>query len=261
MDREQFDALTRTVASGNETRRGVLRLLVGTTLGGLAARLRFAEGAEARQKRQKRAQRKGREPLQVEGKGKKKGKKKPKPKPRPLPPCGDGRWQCADGSCVPNEQCCPGEKACGGGVCVSANQCCNNERSCADESCVAANQCCVGEKRCGDGSCIPFQDCCPGEKQCDDLLCIPEDECCPEAAAPICAGCQDVVCENGELTCRSTGQAPCQEGCCPHGYWCHYLGSCCTDGPPFHCTCPSGYGPCAGRCCKRCCGSFCCAGS
>jgi len=263
MDHGSFDALTRSVASGGETRRAVLRLLAGGALGGFPAWLGLAEiaAAKPRKKRQRGAAQKQDGGLQTEGKrkGKKGSKKKPKPKSPPKPSCGADEWPCVDGSCVAQGACCPGEKRCGGG-CIAEKSCCPyTEWECADGSCVPHEQCCPGEKPCAGGACVSDDQCCPGEKRCiEGGQCYAADFCCPNDPEPTCGQCEVAVCEGGELTCGPTGRAPCQEGCCPEGYWCHSLGSCCTNGPPFHCTCPSGYGPCAGRCCKRCCGSFCC---
>jgi hypothetical protein len=81
--------------------------------------------------------------------------------------CRPGEWQCADGSCVSQDQCCDGEKACPDGACVSADQCC------------------------------------PGEKRCNDGSCIPEDQCCFDVPVPGCdGGCKRVVCVNGQEQCQ-----------------------------------------------------------
>ncbi|MDF3040378.1 MAG: hypothetical protein K0Q71_3084, partial [Thermomicrobiales bacterium] len=114
MDNGSFDALTRSVASGGETRRAVLRLLAGGALGGLPAWLGLDEIATAkpRKKRQRDPAQNQDGGLQTEGKrkGKKGSKKKPKPKSPPKPSCGAGEWPCVDGSCVAQGACCPGEK-------------------------------------------------------------------------------------------------------------------------------------------------------
>jgi hypothetical protein len=241
VDDDCFDAMTRVVAGGSQTRRAALRLLAGAGLGLLAARLGLSEDAEA--KKTKRTRRSEATPQgRLRAESKRKGKKPGRKKPKPRPPCGPDRWQCADGSCVAKDQCCAGEKRCPDGSCRSEDQCCNDQKRCNDGSCVALdtccadewpcgdgscispdqccpdekrcgigdciprNQCCPGERRCGDGSCTPFYICCPDEKECglgDDIDCIPEDECC-DFDAPLCSGCQEPACIAGEWTCRET---------------------------------------------------------
>src|SRR5215218_5683025 len=50
MDETTFDALTRSVVTEAETRRAVVRLLVGTVFGTIASRLEVAEDAVAKAK-------------------------------------------------------------------------------------------------------------------------------------------------------------------------------------------------------------------
>jgi hypothetical protein len=101
--------------------------------------------------------------------------------------CRAGEWQCADGSCVSQDQCCDDEKPCAGGVCVSADQCC------------------------------------PGEKRCNDGSCIPEDECCWDNPPPCGSGCNRMVCVDGELQCQPLALGwPCRlrggdDGTCCNG--------------------------------------------
>jgi hypothetical protein len=250
---------------------------------------------KAKPKRPSNAEQRAQGQLQTEGKRKgKKGKKKPPKPPRPTP-CGPNLKPCPDGSCIATSACCPGSKPCGSEGCIPANECCEftaplcgeckepvcdsetGEYACRD-SCPAGFTCCNGlcEPPCDNG-CLeePSRACLcerppEGMKYCAaEHVCVTLDECCPNAVPPSCGECEEVACEGGELVCEPksgccpAGRARCQEGCCPEGYWCHQLGSCCTGTwgtPGFHCTCPSGYSTCAGRCCKSCCGGVCCAG-
>jgi hypothetical protein len=212
MEHESFDALTRSVATGGETRRAMLRSLAGGALGILAARLGLTDDAEAKQKRKRRPEPKRQDTLQAEGKGKKKGKGKgkKKPSPKPQPSCGDGKKPCPDGGCVSQALCCPGERMCAGGVCQTG--CCPDERQCyGTDMCVGAGECCPAEKKCGD-ECYPRGDCCPDQKLCPSDVCVGKNECCPDAIPPLCGDCEEVACEGGELVCRP------EEGpCCPAG--------------------------------------------
>jgi hypothetical protein len=51
MDHRDFDALTRSALAAGGSRRALLRLLAGSALGGVAARLGLAEDAAAKAKR------------------------------------------------------------------------------------------------------------------------------------------------------------------------------------------------------------------
>ena len=92
MDEITFDALTRSVGTDARTRRTLLRLLVGTALGAVAARLGQVDDAEARAKpshgnANARSQAHPNSGVQSERKSKGKGKGKGKGhKPPPLPP-------------------------------------------------------------------------------------------------------------------------------------------------------------------------------
>lgn len=67
---------------------------------------------------------------------------------------------------------------------------------------------------------------CPeGQGRCPDGTCLPWDACCPDAIPPLCTGCQEEVCDAGQLVCRSKCQyadsvcckgecyLPCTNGC------------------------------------------------
>ncbi|MFN8660526.1 MAG: hypothetical protein U0075_01455 [Thermomicrobiales bacterium] len=73
--------------------------------------------------------------------------------------------------------------------------------------------CDSGKAKCPDGSCTPIGECCPGSQRCSDGLCHTES-CCDVAIPPLCTECQDVVCENGDLVCRSRCL---EDEICSHG--------------------------------------------
>lgn len=279
MDHGAFDALTRALASGAGPRRAAMRLLSGGALAGLVARFGL-EDVTAKKKHGKRhGDKKPSGQLHATGKkhnrhkkrDKKKDKDKPKePKPEQpgecYPRCTTGKRCCPDGECVTiGSACCSNERTCDETIkvtCVQPDACCEYERECEDGSCrglteccpeqrecpnacLPRDACCPGEQKCADGKCYPEDGCCPEKKTCTGGVCIARDECCP--LKPICDECEVAVCDRGTWTCLGNG-GQCQEGCCPLGYWCHPLGSCCTDGPPFFCTCPSGYHSEAGLC-------------
>jgi hypothetical protein len=243
MDHGAFDALTRAVAGGAGPRRAVVRLLTGGALAGLAARLDLGEVTQAKSKKHK----------------KKDKDKRKKQKDRNEKLCDvlcrdEGGRCCRNGDCI-KSGCCPEEKSCGDGTCAAANECCpfrmvcdtceepvcvNGEwecrENCPGQGSICCDGACVGP--CGDGKPRNPETCqcdCPeGQRLCPGEVCWPMDECCPGSQR-----CGPTSCSEPGECCD--GQPKCQEGCCPEGYWCHGLGSCCTDGPPFFCTCPSGY--------------------
>lgn len=256
MDHGAFDALTRTIAASVDSRRVAVRVLAGGVLSGLVASLALDESAEAKKHSKRRD---GHEPpaqMHAAGKNRKKGKRKrdkhkhrKKPEIPPLPPgcqqCGECEM-CLDGACVldpsldgvhcgdprhPQAGC----NVCRSGLCVSTchyedSICCNGEclLPCGDGKVInpATCQCdCPdGQWSCPDDSCVAVGECCPGTQRCGPTTCSVPGECCSTSAQ-------------------------CQLGCCPEGYSCHHtLGSCCIDGPPLTCTCPSGYHSESGLC-------------
>jgi hypothetical protein len=277
MNHGHFDALTRSLVGGLETRRGMLRLLAGSSLIGLAARFDLTEDAEARKKHPKRKTRDERErsgAVQSEGKkskgkgkgkGKgKQGKDKSKDKDESSRDCGPGKKPCPGGICVSQALCCPGERMCGGEVCQTG--CCPDEYECPGGACIdPLEECCPGQKKCPGNICLPEDECCPNEDGCDDAVClpgeklclegfwagecIPEDECCD--LPPLCDGeCVAAVCEGGAYTCQASeecGPPPpppptCEdEGPCRPGYV-RAPNSCA-------CLCPDGSAGCGGWCC------------
>jgi hypothetical protein len=219
MDQEEFDALTRSVASGLGSRRHALRALGGGLLSGafavVAVRLGLDNVIAAKAKHRPQVERKAHEQLQAAGKGKHKGKghgkhhdKKPKEcdglvklcQQCEKPVCIDGDWVCVSN----------GEKSCRDGSCALRGECCPGEGHC--------NQC--EQPVCADGDWVCRTN---GQKPCLDGTCIPEDACCPNAPIPDCAECQEAVCTNGELVCRPKAncvyctpesQVHCGAGCC-----------------------------------------------
>lgn len=286
MDHGAFDALTRALAAETESRRGALRLLAGGTLGGLLASLDLGDTAAKKHGRRHDDQKRS-DKLHTAGKKQKKrqkhkGKDKEKPnKPGPEPSCNPedrqcyatttcvgpneccpGETRCADGECYPESVCCPEQKTCTSGACVAMNECCHPRPVCDDcEEAVCVDGtwdcrsvchyresiCCQGEclLPCSGGKVINPQTClcdCPdGQWECPGGACVPVEVCCPGSQR-----CGPTSCSQPGECCD--GQGRCQEGCCPEGYYCHPLGSCCTDGPPFFCTCPSGYHSESGLC-------------
>jgi hypothetical protein len=210
MENEQFDDLTRHLGGAGSSRRQTLRalgsVLLGGTLGSVAARLGLGDVAEAKKKRkekpnrnrQSQAERKARGQLQAEGKRKGKGKGKQDKRNRKPPGCTgefcDNGGRCCGGSCVAPGACCPGEKPCGGG-------------------CIAETSCCpYYEKECG-GECIPTDECCEltaplctgecEEEYCDEgeWICIPKE-------TPICGRCERQVCAGGNWQCLPAAECP-----------------------------------------------------
>jgi hypothetical protein len=186
MDHGHFDALTRSLAGGPESRRMVLRLLAGGALSAAIARFGLTADADAGPRTSKAKTRTDRrhpgavqsEGKQRKGKGKGKGKKgKGKDKDGPKPSdCGPGKKPCPDGGCVVEALCCPGQRMCAGGRCQLG--CCDDEWECGDGSCVASGDCCDDEKPCGGGVCVSADACCPNEKRCQgEVGCFPADEC------------------------------------------------------------------------------------
>jgi hypothetical protein len=243
MDHGDFDALTRSVASGTEPRRAVVRLLLGGALGVLTTRLGLADMAAGKAKKPKAktnqglAQRKrtGHGQLQAErnrkGKGKgKKHRRNPPPPPPPLPPgcqhCSECQM-CQGGACVPDPalagvRCLGSGAACGycqGGQCAGSAT-----PPCPDGTCPSRGQCCPGEQRCPDPesptgfACLGRDDCCPDQKRCGDR-CIFKSVCC-EADRPQCGACQEAVCKpSGAWICwgKACGGGVCvgEDECCP----------------------------------------------
>jgi hypothetical protein len=186
-------------------------------------------------------------------------------------PCSDGRtidpetcqcacwpdeWRCADGSCMPTDECCPGERICPGGVCISEDQCCSNERRCGDGSCIPISQCCSDQKRCANGSCVPQHQCCEPD---------PALDCDSDEEAACCHG--DMICRNrredplywgfsrcdqvvGRVYNPATCSCTCPSGsiefrdassCCPPGYTRNWGTFCCSDADCSDWVCAIGY--------------------
>jgi hypothetical protein len=117
MEETPFATLTRSVGTGAGARRRLVRLLVGTALATVVARLGHAEATEAKSTphhatvpRQHQGEASRRQSA-GKGKGKGKGKGHHKPPKDPKPPCPDGQGQCRDGTCLPFDQCCEDDPA------------------------------------------------------------------------------------------------------------------------------------------------------
>ena len=65
-------------------------------------------------------------------------------------------------------------------------------------------QCSDGQRRCADGGCVSPGQCCSDEHRCEDGSCMAAGACCASASPPDCGECQEAVCHNGALVCRST---------------------------------------------------------
>jgi hypothetical protein len=290
MEQERFDSLTRVLA-GQGGRRSIFRLLLGSAVTALAARLDLTETVQATRQHRRRRRDSGHGPkpgrsqhAQAAGKGKRKGNgRKNKrhhqsPLIPPLPPgcqnCNECQM-CQDGACVPDSDLngiiCQGSGAacgyCQGGLCAPSLI-----SPCADGFCPSRqNQCCADEKLCPDHesstgvACIPKENCCPDSEQRCGGICVSRTHCCPEAPKPICASCEQLACRNGVWVCQRTESCGvrCGEGYCSDGLLCHHEGVCCgvpTGGTYWTCECASGYtGGCNGGCCRTgCCYPFCC---
>jgi hypothetical protein len=211
MDQRDFDTLTRSAVAEVGTRRVLLRLLAGGALGGLVARLGLSESATAKAKKKRKQRTSKAEPkqtsaLQAEGKRKKRRGKNRNNRPQcdelAVPLCG----ACEEPLCVAGDWACKaiGDTDCGNGVCVWDGECCPDKYRCDDGTCVdPLDECCPEQKPCPGGSCVGADECCPGQKTCPGYAeCFAEEDCCPGALPPLCAECDKVVCEGGDLVCR-----------------------------------------------------------
>jgi hypothetical protein len=100
-------------------------------------------------------------------------------------------------------------------------------------------QCSDGQRRCTDGQCVSPGQCCSDEHSCPDGSCVAAGACCAAMTPPDCGECQEAVCHNGALVCRSTCRS---EGAVCCGGTC--MGPC-TGGQEINpvtcqCACPSG---------------------
>ncbi len=200
MEQETFDALTRSAVTGGSPRRGLLRLLAGSALAGVTARLGMAEQAAAKSKHRGKGHDDHKPSGKVQAAGKKhknkgndKHNKKDRDKPSPPSACAQGFRRCSNGSCVADK---PGI-------------------------------CCLGEEFCPGGGCRPKNGCCPGQTDCGGGVCVGPNECCP--LQPVCDGCEEAVCVGSNWECQSTcmyedsvccnGECvlPCSNGCQPSG--------------------------------------------
>jgi hypothetical protein len=74
-----------------------------------------------------------------------------------------------------------------------------------------------GGRCCPDGGgCVEQGQCCPGQKRCPGYSeCFAVDDCCPAVGHPPCGECEKLVCEGGELVCKSKCQGA--DSTCCHG--------------------------------------------
>jgi hypothetical protein len=178
MDADRFEALLRSFTT-SPSRRGALRVLLGSALAGSFGWLGSAESRGDKKR----------------GKGKGKGKKKKNRR------CPEDSVTCGGGTCAGPGQCCPDEKRCGGG-CIAGTSCCPYfERECPGGGCVPLVNGCCAEAECGEcGTCLNGR-------------CVELPGLCDEANCEICNTfnwtCQ-VTC-GGSLTC-------CGGQCCATGH-------------------------------------------
>ena len=210
MDSARFDDLARAV--GTTSRRGALRLLTGSALGGLLSLLGRWEA-------------------------------------RACEPAGDGcsaDAQCCNGRCraVPG---CIGKHCCNrtGKTCADSCQCCSGR--CCGGRCCKAGQICVpiftgvvcanGTKASGE-ACDPAEPyaCASGECGCFDPAhctcraadCGPRGAACASAAGCCQGACGPTPCSGGQEKCCAPTGAPCGDrcDCCLAGSACRG-GQCC----------------------------------
>lgn len=215
METSLFDDLTRTLV-GKPTRRGVLRLLAGSALGGIVPTRLLPPTARSASK----------------GKGKEKGKKnkgkKDKPKPRTCAanyqgclsrPCCSKN--CCAGTCIPSDELCCIDPAGGATNCGSGTVCCDPVNStsfgCASPGqpvcCAwgielyypAGTTCCHAAEDGNDGACKDpeFPHCCPAAKGAG---------CCSNDRPVCCSDNSDshYCCPGDTVCCPGEGEG----GCC-----------------------------------------------
>lgn len=246
MDYESFDALVRTAMADTKARRGIVRLLVGSALGGVAARMGVLDEAEADRKRKHTSARARKRrhsasqdaggAVQAQGKHKKKHHRKSKDKKEPEP-CPEGQGRCPDGTCLDWDACCPDavpplctgcqEEVCEAGqlVCRSKCQladsvCCNGEcylpctngcqisDDCSNcKSAPAGKTYCAAQDRCVDSSC-------PAGKDFDPESCTCKDHC-PNGVSISCPP----VPAHSDWKDIFGDEYPLPGGCCGKRYW------------------------------------------
>jgi hypothetical protein len=154
MDQEQFDQITRTLASGN-SRRGLVRTLTGAALGGILVAGGVSEAGA--KKKNKKKQGGGRHDVTAQkGRQCKNG----------TPPCGTGKGK--------NFLCCASDKVCNGSSCVACGadtqSCCSGSRCNGDLGCNGGGTC----EACGaDGRLCCAGSVCNAGLGCDGGTCRP----------------------------------------------------------------------------------------
>ena len=211
MDHDCFDDLTRSVGSGGETRRAVVRLLAGGALGGLVARLGLAAGTEAKPKKHKAKPKQKRKSRQS---GRRRDSSRPRASARGTSTTSSPRPRC-------HRPCHHVGRA--------------RSRARTSRVCLPTSAAQASSSVPDDGPCLKLNAgmCCPGEKLCPDsetpsgLGCIDENNCCPDLH-PVCRECYHSDCENGNW-----GGCKRISGCCPTGMRkcpddsCVVAGECC----------------------------------
>jgi hypothetical protein len=213
MDHGRFDTLARLM-DGAGSRRAAMRFLAGGALGGLAARLGWAEAAAAKKPTRRRGDQKRRGAAKRGGKGKKRGRKQDKHRDQQSSGVGDvegcgltceanGGRCCPDGSCAAGGKCCPGENACPDGTCLPADVCCPDaERppcgACDVTACIEGEWRCQSSVPCEGGSPNPWT--CQCECPSGSVLLADGATCCPEArACGLNRGLPEFCCDEGNI--------------------------------------------------------------
>lgn len=211
MDDRRFDALTRSLASG-QNRRTLLKGLFG--LGGAVASSTLVSGAKAA--------------------------RRPPPTPKPLS-C-PGQQTAVGGQCICEVPRAPGTQKCGPDCCNPAgigaahSECCDN--ACCYGACYGEELCCPYPR----AFCPITGECCPeGWTCCPDYGCISPEQCCTAENCPL-QDCLAAVCPADHFcayvdNCLSGGAACCEapicsrSDCLPDGNCADPVPDCRNGGP------------------------------
>lgn len=265
MDGNRFDELGR-VLGGQDSRRGVFRLLSGAVIGAVLG----IPAADAPAKPKKKCPKKPCPAGFLRNKSTCKCECKRTPCRGGLEfdlkscrcKCPAGMRECKD-HCVAKDECCPGDPPCpedpkgcchapGLDVCTIDGCCreldgmkaCNNfciDTNTSNFHCGGCNLPCGASERCVGGECQPVGECPNGGKVCQGPsgpFCTPNDtfSCCGDNACnafrECCDASQDLCCLKGECAqadgiCCTNGRDLCGGKCCPFGQKC-CGGECCS---------------------------------